>query len=228
MCHPSASASAVAVAIMCGVSAHADVSVLEFSGMASFEQVKYLFDESLSWDSPREETPYNAFSGRLTFNGGSFDAFCIELAQDVTRKSVEYESFSLEGENGFASERVQLMASLFDGFYANVVSSDSNAMAAAFQMMVWELTHENFETLSKAIGEISLSNGSTQFGGYSSEAAGYFFEMQEQLSYQLDTSKLYGLRNENYQDFVTYEVPGPSVLALSGIALLMGRSRRRS
>ncbi len=213
---------------MCGLSAHADVSVLEFSGMASYEQVQYLFDESLSWDAPKQDAQKRAFSGRLTFNDGSMDGFCIELAQDVTRDSVDYESFSLEGEGVFASQRIQLMASLFDGFYENVVSSDSNAMAAAFQMMVWELTHENFANLSKAIGEISLSNGATQFAGYSSDAAGYFSEMREQLSYQLDTSALYGLRNENYQDFVTYEVPGPSVLVLSGIALLMGRSRRRS
>jgi hypothetical protein len=213
---------------MCGLSAHADVSVLEFSGMSSYEQVQYLFDESLSWDAPKQELQSNAFSGRLTFNDGSMDGFCIELAQDVTRDSVGYEWFSLEGEGGFASQRIQLMASLFGGFYENVVSSGSNAMASAFQMMVWELTHENFGNLSKAIGEISLSNGSTQFAGYSSEAAGYFFEMHEQLNYQLDTSALSGLRNDKYQDFVTYEVPGPSVFALSGIALLMGRSRRRS
>ena len=227
MCHPSASVAAISAAIMCSVPAYAEISILEFSGMDSFEQIQYAFNDKLSWDAPNEEAQFNAFSGCLTFNDRSMNGFCIELAQDVTRDAVAYESFSLVGKLGFSVERVQLMASLFDTYYSEVISSDSNALASAFQMMVWELTHENFFNLSQAVSEISLSNGATQFAGYSKDAAMYFSEMQSQLTYQIDTSNLYGLRNENYQDFVAYQVPGPSAFALSAIALVMGRSRRR-
>ena len=227
MCHPSAFVTACSAAVMCGVSAHADVSILEFSGMDSFEQIQYAFDTTSSWDAPKEQAQINAFSGCLTFNDRTMNGFCIELAQDVTRDAVSYESFSLVGESGFSTGRVQLMASLFDTYYSEVISSDSNALASAFQMMVWELTHENFSNSSKEITEISLSEGATQFQGFSEDAGLYFSEMQAQLTYQLDTSNLYGLRNENYQDFVAYQVPGPSAFALSAIALVMGRSRRR-
>lgn len=227
MCHPSAFVTACSAAVMCGVSAHADVSILEFSGMDSFEQIQYAFDTTSSWDAPKEQAQFNAFSGCLTFNNGSVKGFCIELAQDITRDPASYESFSLDGKWGFSTYRVQLMASLFDTYYSDVIASKSDAKSSAFQMMVWELTHENFSDSKNARAEISLSNGATQFEGYSVEAGVVFSEMQDQLMYQLDTSRLNGLRNENYQDFVTYQVPGPSAIALSGIALLMGRSRRR-
>ena len=138
---------------------------------------------------------------------------------------------ALLGSFGAAAPAVRrlhdVMASLFDTYYSDVIAAKSNAKSSAFQMMVWELTHENFSDSKNARAEISLSNGATQFEGYSVEAGVVFSEMQDQLMYQLDTSRLNGLRNENYQDFVTYQVPGPSAIALSGIALLMGRSRRR-
>ena len=94
--------------------------------------------------------------------------------------------------------------------------------------MVWELSHENFTSSAEAINQISLTQGATQFSEYSVEAEMYFNAMASVLNYNASTGGVRILANDEFQDFVTVTIPGPSVLALCGIGLTLGKRKRRS
>ncbi len=201
---------------------------ISYSGMAAYEQIAYSFDSSVAWDSVNRPSNRNAFSGRLKFNGGSLYGFCIELLQGVSSESQIYECETFEEQLSPLSERGGLIASLFDGYYEEVSDSGSRALASAFQMMVWELSHESFTSSAEAINQISLTQGATQFSEYSAEAEMYFNAMTSVLNYNASTEGVGILASNEFQDFVTVTIPGPSVLALCGIGLTLGKRKRRS
>ena len=205
----------------------ADIEV-GYSGMAAYEQIRYSYDSSVNWDSANRPTEKSAFSGRLKFNGGDFYGFCIELLQPVSSDVQVYELETFSDQPSPLFERGGLVASLFDQYYSDVSSSGSRELASAFQMMVWELSHENFTSASDATSQISLSEGATQFAEYSNEAEMYFDMMASSLDYTASSDGIQILANDEFQDFVSVTIPGPSVLMLCGIGVALGNRKRRS
>jgi hypothetical protein len=201
---------------------------IDYSGMAAYEQIRYSFDSSVAWNSVNRPSNKNAFSGQLKFNGGNLYGFCIELLQDVSSEVQVYECQTFEEQLSPLSERGGLVARLFEEYYPEVLDGGSQALASAFQMMVWELSHENFNSSAEAINQISLTQGATQFSEYSVEAEMYFNAMTSVLNYNASTGGVRILANGEFQDFVTVTIPGPSVLALCGIGLTLGKRKRRS
>ena len=205
----------------------ADIDV-EYSGMAAYEQIRYSYDSSVNWDSENRPTNRNAFSGRLRFNDGDFFGFCIELLQPVSSDTQLYGLETFDQQPSPLSGRGGLIASLYDQYYSEVSSTGSRAMASAFQMMVWELSHENFTSPAEATSQISLSDGATQFAEYSADAEMYFDVMSSSLDYTASSNGLQVLTNSEFQDFVTVTIPGPSALLLCGIGVALGNRKRRT
>ena len=216
---------------------------LVYDGMVRFEGVKYTYDSSgvSQWDSVARAMTHYAHAGLINFNDGEVQAYCIEFDEDVAEgiAPYEYQEFGV-GPNDYKSplgedqsrllDRVSYLGSLFDGFYT--LSQESSAVSAAFAMMTWELTHENFSIgdSSQWVNQVSLERGAVQFADFSDEARLVFDEMKLSII-QADVDGIIALNNngtsssEGFQDFVTV-VPGPSGLALAAIAMLAGRRRR--
>jgi hypothetical protein len=200
--------------------------ILEYSGMAAYEAMHYTFveDASVEWNAETRTANHFGFAGRIFFNGGAIDGFCVELAQEVSSGPELYEVQGLQGPpTGFGVSAL-MVGSLFDQYYDDVVASDSNAMAAAFQVMIWELTHENFTDGVVSIAQISLELGAAQFADLSSEATAFFGEMRESLVYDDDFSDVNIFLNESYQDFIN--VPSPGALTVLWLGGLIRRRRR--
>ena len=226
LCVPS---TALAVTFACATCANADFALV-YSGMSALEQIHYTYtsDPSVMWDAPTRDADTFGFAGRILFNDGAIDGFCIELEQAVASDANPYSLQSFDERSNDEYERGRLLSSLFQQYYQQVVDSDSNAMAAAFQVMAWELTHENFSSYEEARSEASVLTGATQFDGLSVQALDYFQQMQNDLFVSGNTDGIAVLHNNQFQDFVTVVVPAPSALAIAGFAMAAGRRRRRS
>lgn len=225
LCVPSA---VIAVGFACVTCANADFA-LEYSGMAALEQIRYTYtqDDSIMWDASTRDANRNGFAGRILFNDGALDGFCIELEQDVSSNATPYSFQTFDERSSESYDRGRLLTGLFQNYYQQVVDSDSNAMAAAFQMMAWELTHENFTSIEDAKSQASLQLGAAQFADYSDAASDYFLQMQEDLFVVDSPTGIGVLYSNQYQDFVTQVIPAPSAIALAGFALTARNRRRR-
>ena len=215
----------VAGAALCSGHASGEV-ILEYSGMAAYEAMHYTFvdDAAVAWDAQTRTANHFGFAGRILFNGGTIDGFCVELAQEVSSEPQWYEVEALEDSPSIHGTSAMMLASLFDQYYGAVVASESNAMAAAFQVMVWELTHENFTSGVASQAEISLELGAAQFADLSSAATEFFGEMREDLVFNGDLSSLNIFWNESYQDLIN--VPSPGALTVLWLGGLIRRRRR--
>ncbi len=215
---------AAALAVLCLSGTALGDLELTWERMAAHEAVHYTYNDSFSWDSDARARNQFAFAGTLTFADSPLKLLCIELQQTVIRDPVLYETGAFDP-LGPEFGRSRILSSLFAQYYDSMVASDSNAWAAAFAMMTWEIMSENFSSDSAALSEIDLDRGAVQFDGFSAEADGFFAQMLSNLEIAAESDNLVTYRNDSYQDFVG-QVPSPgalSLLVLSGLAT----SRRR-
>lgn len=162
-----------------------------------------------------------------TASGSSFEAFCVELAQGHARQDQGLLSYS---EQSFTGVTATLLQGLFSSSYAGV---DSDWKRGAFQLAVWEITHETKP------GPLNVNNGVFQFefltqtstaaedkamadlaNSYLAAASSYSGPDQYQVTH---------LVHANAQDLVAVSpIPEPSTYALmlGGLVVLGLRKRR--
>ncbi len=243
-------------ALCCSSVLHADVEDVTLAqlGAGSFQMVAV--KKSNSWDvATGLENFYNlrAFEHEWVFTDGaneesSFITHCVEIYQGVTVGAsymfdvVAVESVPERPNGGWpgnmGDERARLLRDLYAD-WANPASggvngsvSDRDDIASAFQLMVWEITHENFsaELAEDMVDQISFDLGAIQreFDGSSQDAVGnYLTQMTASLSDgPLQFADLVGWTEGSAQDQSRF-VPGPAgVMALAGGLVALGRRRR--
>ncbi len=200
---------------------------LAWDGMIAHESIHYSLNNSVSWDADERARNSFAFAGLLGFNDGDLKLFCIELQQQVTHDPIPYEVGPFDSSDVDLDNRTRVLSSLFANWYDDVLSTENNAMAAAFAMVTWEIMTENFSgDASDILSQADLSRGAAQFGDYSTAAATLANEMLTQLYVASDGSSLLRYSSNTHQDFVG-RVPAPGAVALLGLAGAIGRRRRR-
>ncbi|WP_310389614.1 PEP-CTERM sorting domain-containing protein [Roseateles sp.] len=176
-------------------------------------------------------------AGLLNFasaDGKSFAAYCVELAQYTSTSLQTYQVGSFNTAQG---SNLQKLLS------ANYASVDTHTERAAFQMAVWELTHE-----SKA-GAFSVTEGASDKDGQGfnlNDSTSNFGSLVSQVNSYLDAGAAYQgahlyqiekLSNANHQDLLRFNalppvtaVPEPTsyALLLAGLGVIGFVSRRRS
>lgn len=169
-------------------------------------------------------------AGLLNFdlqNGKSFAAFCVELGQFTSSSFKTYQVGSFDAAQG------RNLQNLFSASYASV---DTNSERAAFQLAVWELTHESksgkFSVTDSSDNQgFNLNNSSDNYNSlkklsndYLSAGAAY----QGSGLFQIDK-----LSNASHQDLLRFNavtaVPEPTsyALLLAGLGVIGVVSRRR-
>jgi hypothetical protein len=175
-------------------------------------------------------------AGLLNFasaDGKSFSAYCVELAQYTSTSLQTYQVGSFNTSQG---SNLQKLLS------ANYASVDTNTERAAFQIAVWELTHE-----SKA-GRFSVTEGPNDKDGQGfnlNDSSKNYGALVSQVNSYLDAGAAYQganlyqvekLSNANHQDLMRFNalppvtaVPEPSSYALlmAGLGVVGFLSRRR-
>ena len=173
--------------------------------------------------------------------GGSLRSFCTQLEENLTLGStVDYEIVPVElvpdeppspGPMGIS--RATLVRDLYARWYYTVMSktgTEGRDYAAAFQMNIWEITHQNVNdsTAVTALAGMNLNNGNASFASNSNAqviAQNMLNSLGGGIGNFLGFDQLRGLTSPVNQDQLIV-VPG-----IGGLAACIGlagiRTRRR-
>ena len=199
---------------------------MSFDGMYLHQEVtrSYVFGDA--WDSPQRQGGTRTMAGILSFNDGDLLTLCMELKQTASHSVLSYQANSFGEFNSQVFDRSLVLASLFDQYWEQTISSGSKAMASAFAMVTWEVMLEGFSFPGTSMfDQISIDKGAVQFSGVSNQSLAYYQEMTGNLYIADSSDGLVAYVHPQHQDQVGV-VPAPSVLALLGIAGLRRRRRR--
>ncbi len=243
---------AAAFGTVAGAAQGSFVATLGAYGPGEFARCGYR--ASLSWDSTTSVTQYNirafqheflADSGGDALAGGASDplrSWCVEVYQSVVVGQtydfavVPVESVPTNGAPGpMGLVRANVVRDLFarwiDASTGFVVgdAADRNAKSAAFQLVVWEITHENFGMTDEAGLVSRMSLGTGAFRSTPSDAArGWYDVIQQSLGANgFQFSTVQGLAHPTAQDQIFTPVPGPAAVGLFAIFGATARRRRR-
>jgi hypothetical protein len=192
-------------------SAHAHTASLKVTGVNSGAQ-----SVSLSQAGSIERVTAGQLS-LLTSTGQSFAAYCVELSQSTSSSFQTYDIGSFTGTQATQLEGLFSATSLYSGSD----KIDTSLEYAAFQVAVWEITHE-----TSSQRNVSLSKGSLYVAGQGSSALSIAAKANSYLSDALaykgaDLFTVYKLSNSKYQDFVV-ATPVPELNRAAMMALGLG------
>lgn len=233
----------IAAAITSAASANVTATYLG-TGYGKFQSVSY--NPSTQWDQAGSGPFYSvkAFDHHWqdTSTGGEFIGWCIQLYQGITvGSSYTFNCVALElapqappapGPMGVL--QANLMRDVFSRWIdasGTVVPEGTlaatNAKAAAFAILLWEISHENFTgaDLDTLKGQMSLSNGAFR-ANLSADVLGWYNTLYASMGAGgWQTTFVEGLVNSTAQDQA--RIPAPGALALLGFAGLIGSRRRK-
>jgi hypothetical protein len=204
-----------------------------FSAAASDVSITYLGKDT---SSPviRTSLTGQIAAGALNYvdavSGDSFLAYCIEPAQPNALTQFGGQTYSI---GSFTGTTATLLQALYSSSFGSVQTVTEQA---AFQLAIWEITHESALTLDvmqNAGSFYARSANSTQAavdlaGSLSTLANNYLSVAQNYQGASLYT--LTKLSNGSYQDLIVANpVPEPETYALllAGLAVIGGVARRR-
>lgn len=145
--------------------------LLPLLASASLAQAASTLDIQFAGEDPNAPVLSTSFSddyatGRLSYvdaGGRSFYAYCVELQQDFAPANLGMKTYTV---GSFSAPQAAALQGLFSTSYAGLNSAYEQA---AFQVAVWEITHEK----ESGAFNVSTNNGSFFFTGLSNlEAAG--------------------------------------------------------
>ncbi len=223
-----------------------DVYTMSRTGLSNGHAIRFNFDGSRTWNQAATGADYFGLAGLNEFavmGGGSVQTFCVEMSEGFPDDPIVYTVTDLGGVPEHAppgemtDAKQTLMKDLFARHYDSATDemgswADRNDRAAAFQLVVWEISHENLTSSSDAsygLGELDLSTGAMVItDSYSSTV----MDMANAMIASLGNGgfqnyyKLRGLTNPNNQDMLIV-VPTPAIAGLAGLGLAGMRRRRR-
>ncbi len=225
MRHICALAATVAAGMSCALASAATVSAT-FNGVAPGADGQFSLDYGANWGSTNTAGIFNwtRTGGDWTGLQGNFMSFCVELTEHIsnggnynfTVDSVENVPTVLGGMGAAKADQIR---ELFGRYYSPAFTYAIGAtQAAAMQLSVWEISHEQ-------TGVLDITAGSAQFvnndGAAMVLAQTYLSSIDGTGAHDYS---IYALSAQGVQDQI---VPAPGALALVGMgAMAIGRRRR--
>ncbi len=218
---------------------------MTFTGYGLNEVVGIRFNNNESFNSATANSGFAGLNaGQLNFTvyGKTYSNYCIQVFEGVgqigdtnvwcTAALVDVPDFPpFPGPMG--AVKATLVQDLYARFHATVKNSGDSIQHAAFQVALWELTHEKITAAdaASALAQLSLVNGALQMDGVADAAVlAAANNMLNQLGvggFQSIGDNLIGLTSASKQDQLVV-VPIPAAALLAGVGLLgVGLVRRR-
>ena len=211
------------------------------------------YDSARSWNAAGVTGGDYALAGLINWNiqqyngsaaGGTMKSFCVEVSEAFPDDPIQYTLTDPTGvpeespPGNMSANQSQMMQDLYSRYWADVSSSAEESWlsyadeAAAFQLVVWEISHENFSDpsdLSSMKSELDITLGALVATSYFSNDV---LTAANGMIAALGTggwtnySALFGGTNPTNQDLLIV-VPSPAIAALAGLGLVGMRRRRR-
>ena len=169
---------------------------------------------------------------RLTWCAEVYQGISVGSTYDFAEVAIEDVPTAPPGPTGLARATIvrDLVARWIDPLTQMVIGDASQraAKSAAFQLAVWEITHENFTAAdaSGMVNQMSLTTGAFR-SSPGTEVLGWYSAMRDSLGLGgFQAAAVGGLANAQAQDQI-YTVPAPGAAMLMMIACGVGRRRRR-
>ncbi len=232
---------AIAVALSLSAAASAESMTLSFLGFGNPVTAGVRYNASLGWDARTAAGYTNILVGphRWTAYGQERTTFCVQLFEGVTAgTSYTYNvvdpSQVPDGDDPANSPgpmgavKAQLLGDLYRRYYAGL---SSPAAAGAFQLALYEISHENLTatTAADAVAQLALDKGAFQAnkpGGLYATASQMLASLG-QGGFGTMGPNLLGLTNASAQDQLLV-VPVGAPVMLAGLGLIgLGFMRRR-
>jgi hypothetical protein len=228
------------------------ISVSRTSSIGRLTTINY--DSTRTWNASGITGGSLAMAGTIQFDlltvngnaaGGQITAFCIEINEGFPDDPITYAMVAPTQvpeetpPGNMSANQSQMMQDLYSRSYNDAISRDNNASwashqeeMAAFQLVVWEISHENFSDtsdLSVMKSELDITLGAMAATDYYSSdvlnAANAMIAALGSGGWNNVTSLL-GASNGTNQDLLIV-VPSPAIAALAGLGLVGMRRRRR-
>ena len=206
------------------------------------------YDSTRAWNASGVTGGSLAMAGTIEFNsasGGMITTFCIEINEGFPDDPITYTMVAPTQvpeetpPGNMSANQSQMMQDLYSRSYSDAIDPGNNASwashqeeMAAFQLVVWEISHENFSDtsdLSVMKSELDITLGAmvaTDY--YSSDVLNAAVGMINALGTGgwNNFSALLGATNPTNQDLLIV-VPTPAIAGLAGLGLVGMRRRRR-
>jgi hypothetical protein len=241
-----------AVAGLIATAADAGQWNLTYQGYGASTLARVSYNNSRSWDSAPAGSFFQFRVGEHRFNTGNlqYSTFCVQVFEGLTigattcfdEVDVAQVPDAPPAPGPMGAIKATLVQDLYWRFYASTrdplaTPGDLDVRNAAFQIALYEVTHENFDAddAAEAASQIGLGQGAFQAAGRSGDAASaaavsLAIDMLAALGtngFHFFGSGLRGLTNPTEQDqLVVVPIPATVGLAAAGLGLL-GVARRR-
>ena len=205
------------------------------------------FDSGLGWNSSASMTLWSIRAQQHVLteaNGNQNLTWCAEVYQGVelgttytfTVSNAEDTPGGAVAPGPMGAAKAATVRDLFARWinpssgYVNGSTADRDAKSAAFQIVLWEITHENFTatTAQGILSQMSLTTGAFR-ANISGATSTWYSQIVQSLGVGgFQTVAIDGLTNDAAQDQVRLSggVPAPSAIALLGLAGFASRRRR--
>ncbi|MDZ4753057.1 MAG: hypothetical protein SGJ11_00995 [Phycisphaerae bacterium] len=232
------------LAVAIAQSASADCWSMTFAGYGLHQTVGVRFNNSEAWDSATANSGFAGVSaGQLNFTvfGQTYSNYCVQLFEGVGQvgetntwctAAIEDVPEAPPAPGPMGALKATLVQDLYARFHATVKDSADANDHAAFQVVLWELTHEKFDaaTAVLALDQIDLLEGALQLNGAHATILALANDMIDALGdggFQSIGDNLIGLTSQLKQDHLVV-VPIPAPVLIAGLGLLgVGILRRR-
>jgi hypothetical protein len=218
--------------------ASADSVTMTFLGYGASQSAGISYNASLAWDARSTTSFSNITAGfhRFGVYGSERQSFCVQIFEGVTAgESYTYDFTDVSNvpdsppaPGAMGALKAALVQDLYTRFHAGL---QTDVQAAAFQIALYEISHENL-TASDAAGalaQLDLARGAFQASAQSAsfQAAADMLAALGEGGFRTSGDSLRGLTNATAQDqILLVPVGAPAVLAglgLVGVAVLRRR-----
>jgi hypothetical protein len=235
--------------------ASAENWTLTFTGLGPAKVVNVNYSNSRSFNAGPVSSYSSFWAGEMKWKnaqGKQFKTFCTQVSEHITwNQTVTYQQVALEqvpdsppapGPMGIL--KATILRDLYARFYHSVKASGSDTQNAAFQCLVWEITHENTnaQTAAGVLGQLNLGLGAFQLKSGGNDNNVSIFAAANNMLAELgganddefhffsNGDNMRGLRHDTAQDqILIVPIPAPALLAAAGlVGLGLWRRRRQA
>jgi hypothetical protein len=216
---------------------------LTFTGIGPSKDLKINYNTNRQYNQNANGSWTTFKAGRMKWTkvgGGTVNSYCTQLAESISvGQTVNYTVAAIENvpdpnPGAMGAIRAQLVRDLYARHYGAVKNSADSKLNAAFQLTIWEITHENLTAANAqaALAQLNVGTGALAVNlnnSTTAQVAAIAMQMIASLGQNGFGSfgNVLGLTDPNVQDqLIVVPLPMTLGLAAAGLAGVIGLRRR--